>query len=97
MNIAKILARNGVNDSDIAKFFDHAGAFTAERIDDFLNTINDLDDTSLENLGSELFSLFTGGMVPQEFFEQIERVKNQVSDLTELQKKYIEEGLSAEE
>jgi hypothetical protein len=97
MDIAKILYRNGLNENDIKRFFDHAGEFTAERIGQFLNTISGISTKDLTNLGTDLFTLFTGGMLPQDFYNQIERVKNQFADLTELQKKYNEEVLTAEE
>ena len=95
IDIAGILSDNGLNQQEIENFFSSLESFTVAGIDSFLDTIDDQVQKSA--LEEDFFNYITKNASPQEFMNNIEKSKNSVRTLLDLQQKYIDEGLGAEE
>jgi TP901 family phage tail tape measure protein len=95
IEIATILSDNDLSQKEIEDFFAGLESFTVAGINGFLDTIDDQVQKSA--LEEDFFNYITKNASPQEFMNNIEKSKNSVRTLLDLQQKYIEEGLSAEE
>lgn len=93
--IALILSNAGLEEKEIVNFFKNIENFTVASIEEFLDTIDDKVQKS--QIEADFFDLLTGGATPQKFMNEIEKMKNGVGSLLDLQEKYKTEGLTAEE
>lgn len=93
--IASMLSDSGLSKNDIVNFFKGIENFTVEGIMGFLDTIDDVVLRS--QIEANFFDLLTGGATPQKFMNDIEKMKNGVGSLLDLQEKYKKEGLTSEE
>lgn len=98
VQLSEILTDAGFSGDDISAFFTNMGTVTSEGIKNFLFSVSGkLPKEKFKNLTTEMFDFLTGGVTSQEFANKIEEAKTSTGAILDLQKKYLEEGLSAEE
>ena len=102
ISIIKALEQAGLGKEEISEFFKDRTEFTAGSIKEYLDGIEDAftnaeKEKEFKNLATDLFDVLTGKQESQGFMNSIERAKNQVDTILELQEKLKNEGLSAEE
>jgi hypothetical protein len=96
--LVQLFANAGFSPDQIARYIGNMTDFTVGRVAQFLDNVKDqMDDQTFKNLSSQMFDLVTDSADPTKFINNIETMSNSVSNLMELQRKYQEEGLTAEE
>lgn len=94
-NIAKILTDAGFDKEAVVGFFTNMEEITAESINTYLDGIEDSLQRGILEEG--FFGFLTGDGSVQKFANEIEKTKNSVKSLMDLQEKFQTEGLTSEE